>query len=147
MDNSAQTPRGDEGNTGMVDDFTITEKHTYSNHTKAEVAFGLMWLSIGALISVLLEVVYLGTWIGGVAVPYTIPVAFFFTMVLTKTALLWTKKTALALIPLWVWLGGFFLLTMAEGLSGDQLVGSNIRSILLIFAGVAGGSWPVMSKK
>lgn len=125
----------------------VTEKHTYTSFSKAEAAFGLLWLSIGAAISVLLEVVYLGTWIGGIAVPYTIPIAFFFTMVLTKTSLLWTKHVAIALIPLWVWLGGFFLLMVSPPLTGDQLVGSNFRSILLLLAGALGGGWPVLAKK
>ena len=68
-------------------------------------------------------------------------------MVLTKTAKLWTKNNAIALIPVWVWLAGFFLLTMLVPLTGDQLVGENIRSLLLMIAGVAGGSWPVIAQK
>ncbi len=125
----------------------VTEKHTYQGFSKSEAFFGLLWLSIGAALSVLLEVVYLGTWIFGIAVPYTIPVAFFFNMVLTKTAMLWTKNTAIALVPLWVWLLGFMVLTMWVSVTGDQLVGSNIRSILLMIAGIVGGGWPVIAKK
>ncbi|MDO5097118.1 MAG: hypothetical protein Q4D85_00055 [Corynebacterium sp.] len=125
----------------------VTEKRTYQGFSKGEAAFGLLWLSIGSLLSVLLEVVYLGTWIFGVPVPYTIPIAFFFNMVLTKTAMLWSKNTTIALIPLWVWVAGFFMLTMMVSVTGDQLVGANIRSILLLVAGVIGGGWPMIAQK
>ena len=125
----------------------VTEKHTYLGFSKSEAVFGLLWLSFGAALSVLLEVVYLGTWIFGIAVPYTIPIAFFFNLVLVKTAMLWTKNIAIALLPLWVWLTGFMLLTMVVSVTGDQLVGENIRSVVLMIAGVAGGSWPVIAKK
>ncbi|WJZ02263.1 hypothetical protein CFREI_04835 [Corynebacterium freiburgense] len=121
------------------------------NFSKAEVFWGLAWLSLGALISVLLEIVYLGTWIhiGGkaIAVPYTIPIAFFFTGVLTRTALLWTRRIIYAAIPLFTWIGGFFLLTFWVSFSGDILVGENARSMLLLFAGVIGGGWPLMRAK
>lgn len=116
-----------------------------------EVFWGLAWLSLGALLSVLLEVIYLGTWVqfGGKAIPlpYTIPIAFFFTMVLSRTALLWTKRISIAAIPLFVWTVGFFLLTMWVSFSGDILVGENLRSMLLLFAGVAGGGWPLLRAK
>ena len=107
----------------------------------------MAWLCLGAIISMFLEVIYLGTWMFGVAVPYTIPIAFCFNMVLTRTALLWTKNPYLALIPLWVWLGGIILIAFTFSFTGDQLIGSNIRSILLMVAGALGGSWPPFVKK
>ena len=121
------------------------------NFSKAEIIWGLAWLSLGALLSVLLEVVYLGTWItvGGrpIAFPFTIPIAFLFTMVLSRTALLWTKRIIIAAIPLFVWMAGFFLLTFWVSFSGDILVGENPRSMLLLFAGMAGGGWPLLRAK
>lgn len=122
----------------------VTERHTYSGFSRAEQAFGLFWLSLGALVSLLLEIVYLGTWIGPVPVPYTIIIAFFFNQVLTKTARLWNQKVLIALIPLIVWGLGYFLFTLGEGVTGDQLLGSNLRSLVLLFAGVAGGVWPII---
>ncbi|MDO4631458.1 MAG: hypothetical protein Q4A82_04135 [Corynebacterium sp.] len=107
----------------------------------------MLWLCVGAIISMFLEVIYLSTWIFGVAVPYTIIIAFFFNMVLTKTALLWTKNTLFAMIPLWAWMIGILLMAFIFSFTGDQLVGSNIRSILLMVAGAAGGSWPLFVKK
>ena len=115
--------------------------------TRGEAIAGIAWLCLGAIISMFLEVIYLGTWMFGVAVPYTIPIAFFFNMVLTRTALLWTKNPYLALIPLWVWLGGIILIAFTFSFTGDQLIGSNIRSIFLMVAGALGGSWPLFVKK
>lgn len=125
----------------------VTERHTYRGFGRGEQAFGLFWLCLGALVSVLLEVVYLGTWIGGVPVPYTIVIAFLFNMVLTRTGLLWSKNFAVALIPAYAWTAGFFILTMWVGVTGDQLVGTNLRSILLLLAGLTGAGWPLIRRK
>ena len=119
----------------------------YRTATRGEAIAGIAWLCLGAIISMFLEVIYLGTWMFGVAVPYTIPIAFFFNMVLTRTALLWTKNPYLALIPLWVWLVGIIFIAFTFSFTGDQLIGSNIRSILLMVAGALGGSWPLFVKK
>ena len=123
-----------------------------TDFSRGEAVGGLIWLSVAAFISVLLEVVYLGTWVtlpGGarLAVPYTIVLAFLFNMVLTRTARLWNPEPVVAAIPLYVWLAGYFALMMGVVVTGDQLVGSNIRSVLLLFAGVAGGVWPLMRGK
>ncbi|MDO5668672.1 MAG: hypothetical protein Q4G50_01585 [Corynebacterium sp.] len=123
-----------------------------TDFSRGEAIGGLVWLSVAAAISVLLEVVYLGTWVtlpGGarLAVPYTIILAFLFNMVLTRTARLWNPAPVVAAIPLYVWLGGYFALMMGVAVTGDQLVGSNIRSVLLLAAGVAGGVWPLVRAK
>lgn len=128
------------------------EKIVRTDFSRGEAMSGLVWLSVAALISVLLEVVYLGTWVtlpGGarLAVPYTILIAFLFNMVLTRTARLWTSNPAIALVPLYVWTAGFLALMFGVQVTGDQLVGSNIRSVLLLFAGAAGGVWPVVRGK
>ena len=57
----------------------------YRTATRGEAVAGMAWLCLGAIISMFLEVIYLGTWMFGVAVPYTIPIAFCFNMVLTRT--------------------------------------------------------------
>ena len=125
----------------------VTERHTYTGFSRTEQVTGLFWLSLGALVSVLLEVVYLGTWIGGVPVPYTIVIAFLFNMVLTKTGLLWSKNKAVALIPAYVWTAGYLILLMAESITGDQLLGNSLRSIALLIAGIIGASWPLMHRR
>lgn len=124
-----------------------TPRRVYRVASRGEAVVGMLWLCVGAIISMFLEVIYLSTWIFGVAVPYTIIIAFFFNMVLTKTALLWTKNTLFAMIPLWAWMIGILLMAFIFSFTGDQLVGSNIRSILLMVAGAAGGSWPLFVKK
>lgn len=124
-------------------------QHDFS---RGEAVGGLFWLSLGALISVIMEVFYLGTWIalpGGtsVAFPVTIVIAFFFTMVLSRTAVLWTDRMAVAGVPLYTWVAGYLLLLLWPALTGDQLLGSNIRSVLLLAAGLVGGVWPLVSHK
>lgn len=124
----------------------------YTDHSKGEIAFGFLWLSLGALMSVLLEVVYLGTWItlpGGdrIAFPYPILIALLFNGVLTKTARLWTDRLGVVLVPLGVWIFGFLALTFWVGFTGDILVGSNPRSLMLLAAGLVGGLWPLAKPK
>ncbi|AKK02807.1 hypothetical protein [Corynebacterium epidermidicanis] len=124
-------------------------RYVNKDFSRAEAAFGLFWLALGALLSVLLEVVYLGTWItlpGGkaIAFPYPILIALLFNAVLSKTARLWTDRIAIAALPLWVWILGFCGLTFTTALSGDILVGPNPRSLLLLLAGLAGGAWPLL---
>lgn len=126
---------------------TENKGFVYTDHSTAEIALAFVWLGLSALMSVLLEVVYLGTWItlpGGhnMAFPYPVLIAFFFNMVLTKTAQLWTERVGVVLIPLIVWILGFCTLTFWVSVSGDILVGSNPRSLALLAAGVAGGLWP-----
>lgn len=121
----------------------------HRDFSRGEAIGGLFWLSLGALISVVLEVIYLGTWVtlpGGqqIAFPYTIIIAFFFTMVLSRTSVLWTDKKLIAAIPLFFWLAGYLVMLMWPAFTGDQLLGSNIRSVLLLVAGIAGGVWPLV---
>lgn len=127
----------------------MSERIIRTDVSRGEIVGGLIWLSVAALVSVLLEVVYLGTWVtlpGGtkLALPYTILVAFFFNRVLTRTALLWHRSPVVAAVPLYVWGAGFLAFMMGVGVTGDQLLGNNIRSVLLLFAGGAGGLWPLV---
>ncbi|QGU06991.1 hypothetical protein COCCU_05225 [Corynebacterium occultum] len=124
----------------------------HQDFSRAEAIGGLFWLSLGALISVFLEVMYLGTWIalpGGssIAFPYTILIAFFFTMVLSRTAALWSNRAVIAAIPLYVWVAGYTVMMMWPVFGDAQLLGSNIRSVLLLGAGVIGGIWPLIKVK
>lgn len=59
--------------------------------SRGEAVGGLLWLSVGALLSLVLEVVYLGAYITlpsgmRIAFPITILIAWWFSKVLTKTA-------------------------------------------------------------
>ncbi len=115
---------------------------------RGERTLGLVWLSLGAVFSLLLEVVYLGARISvgetSVAFPLTIVIAFFFNGVLVRTARLWSPKLWVALLPLIVWVLGYFAFLIVGDLGSIQPLGNNIRSVLLLFAGVAGGVRPLL---
>ena len=123
-----------------------------TDFSRGEMIGGLVWLSLAAVLSAFLEVMYLGTWLtlpGGtrVAAPYTIIIAFLFNVVLTRPARLWTDRAGVAAVPLYAWVATYAVLVLGPAVSGDQLVGNNIRSILLLAAGVSGGLWPIIRKK
>ncbi|MDO4908264.1 MAG: hypothetical protein Q3962_00215 [Corynebacterium sp.] len=113
-----------------------------------EIALALVWICIGALVSVLLEVVYLGARIDlqdrHIPIPYMIIIAYLFNGVLTRTVMLWTRNILLISLPLIVWVLGYLGLTFGPAASGAILVGSSIWSILLILAGMAGGYMPLI---
>ncbi|WP_123961274.1 hypothetical protein [Corynebacterium pseudopelargi] len=123
------------------------QAYVHQGFSKTEAAFGLLWLCLGALISVFLEVIYLGTWIAGVPVPYTVVIALLFNLVLSKTAMLWAPASPWKFLPLGVWVLGFFLFVLATGGAGDTVLVPGIRSILLLLAGIAGGVWPMLRAK
>ena len=118
---------------------------------RGEQVTGLVWICLGALMSLIFEVVYLGVRIpvgeSSVAFPYTILVAFGLNMVFTRTARLWSSHPAVVLAPLVLWLVGFMGLLVAGDLGSVQALGGNIRTVLLLFAGIAGGVWPFFRVK
>lgn len=120
--------------------------------SRGEAVSGLLWLSVGALLSLVLEVVYLGAYITlpsgmRIAFPITILIAWWFSKVLTKTARLWTPNPLIAAVPLIVWVLGFFAFLVIGSTTGDQWLGSNIRTVALLFAGLIGGVWPFVVSK
>lgn len=116
---------------------------------KGEIPVALMWLSLAALVSLVIEVVFLGTWvtIGSVTfpLPWTIVAAYVMNLILTNTALLWQVKREVAMIPTAVWLVGFGILLFWTALpfGGDQVLGSWLRTVVLLAAGAFGGLWPL----
>ncbi|MDY5784811.1 hypothetical protein [Corynebacterium sp.] len=114
---------------------------------RGEAVAGLIWLGVGAAVSVLMEVVYLNARLFGAPFPITIAVAFFFNSVLTRTAALWNPHPGIALIPLWVWLGCFFILMFALPAAGTMLVPTSLWTVLLLLAGIAGAVWPLVRPK
>lgn len=97
--------------------------------SRGEAIAGLSWLCVGALVSLMLEAVYLN-WFWVVA-------ALLFNAVLTKTARLWSRRYAFA--PLVVWAAAFFVSLAILPLTG--------WSLALLFAGVAGGVSPLLRAK
>lgn len=117
--------------------------------SRGEAIGGLVWLGIGALFSLFMEMLYLGTWVtvpglGEVPLPWTILAALLFNAVLTKTAMLWSHNTWVHLIPLLVWVTGYFVALAGADAMGLQLLGNNFRTIALLITGIAGGVWPVI---
>lgn len=116
----------------------MSERVFHTGHSTGEIIMGLVWLSLGALISALLEIIYLEAHV----IPWTVVAAFFFNRVLTTTALLWSRRWGF--IPLAAWCGCYFVITLWAGVGGDQLLPSTIGSVLLLVAGLAGGISPYL---
>lgn len=115
----------------------MSEPIVRDDFSRAEAVWGIIWLSIGAAVSALLEVVYLGSTVFGVPLPLAIPVAFFFNGVLTRTARLWTRRCESTFVPLGVWLVAFSASVYA-------LAPFNVVPVLLMIAGFTGGVWPLV---
>lgn len=120
---------------------------------RGEAATGIAWLSVAALVSLVLEVVYLGARIdvGGISipVPWTIVAAYVFNLIITRTAMLWADRRNIALIPMWTWIAGYVFLWFWTALpfGGDQVMGEWARTLLLLVAGIVGGGWPLRHPK
>lgn len=119
------------------------------NFSSGEVRIALVWLSIAALIALVIEVVFLGVrvTVGGLAIPcpWTIPLAYVVNLIIINTSLLWTRNRKLAVVPVAVWTAGYgaLLLWAAVPGGGDLAMGQWLRTILLLAAGVFGGVWPL----
>ena len=107
----------------------MTHPAVRDDFTRGEAVAGLVWLSVGALVSLLLEAAYLN-WFWVVA-------ALLFNAVLTTTARLWSTRWALA--PLGVWAAACFVSLAVLPPTG--------WSLALLFAGLAGGVWPLLRAK
>ena len=123
-----------------------------TNFSRGEQVAGLIWLSLAALLSLFLEVIYLTARIplangASIAFPITIVIAAAFNVVLTRTARLWSDSTYIAAIPLIVWVLVFFALMLLVPITGDVIVGNNILSLFLFLAGMGGGVWPFLKQK
>ncbi|MDO4927623.1 MAG: hypothetical protein Q3976_00930 [Corynebacterium sp.] len=125
----------------------VRERHVATDFSRGEATAGLAWLAVGALISVLLEVLYLDFRIGNIMLPLTALCAFGFNAVLSKTARLWSANIFIALIPMYAWLCGYFGLLMWEIVDGSVFIPGNISAILLLFGGILGSSWPFMRRR
>lgn len=98
-----------------------------TDFSRGEQVTGLVWLAIGALLSVFLEVIYLTARIplsngASVAFPITILLAWWFNSVLTRTARLWSPAPLVGAIPLIVWCLGFFAFMLLVPMTGDMLL-------------------------
>ncbi|MCG7247742.1 hypothetical protein QP414_05405 [Corynebacterium simulans] len=123
-----------------------------NEYSRGEQITGLAWLCLGALTSLVLEVVYLTARLplpGGtsVAFPITIVLAWWFNTVLTRTARLWSDNAYIGLVPLAAWLLGYFAFVLGAVVTGDMWLANNILSLLLLIAGIGGGIFPFFAQK
>nr|WP_311518140.1 hypothetical protein [uncultured Corynebacterium sp.] len=123
-----------------------------NEYSRGEQIAGLAWLCLGALTSLVLEVVYLTARLplpGGtsVAFPITIVLAWWFNTVLTRTARLWSDNAYIGLVPLAAWLLGYFAFVLGAVVTGDMWLANNILSLLLLIAGIGGGIFPFFAQK
>ncbi|MEJ4112754.1 hypothetical protein ACGE24_03865 [Corynebacterium kroppenstedtii] len=112
---------------------------------------GLVWLTVGAALSFLLEMVYLGSRITIAGHTYIFPITIFiaagFNYVLVTTALLWTKTMIWASMPAVVWTVLYFVAVVwpsLPGTHGTTWIVPNLPGVLFLIAGVAGAGWPLM---
>ena len=105
--------------------------------TRGEIMHAFVWLCLFAVISALLQVVYLRC-------PLTWAAAFGFNMVLTKTAKLWTRSLLAQCIPLASWVVGVVLARWAVPGADMQLVLVSPATVALVVAGVVGGVRPLL---
>lgn len=117
----------------------MTQPRIRDDFSRKEAFAGLSWLAFGAGLSMCLELLNLNI--------FTVALALLFNAVLTRTAQRWSPRVMVALVPLCVWVSVFFLLLVLPPLTGNVLVPQNILVILLLFAGIAGGVWPVLRRK
>lgn len=115
-----------------------------TDFTAAEARSGIMWLSAGALVMVLVEVASISTLYG---IP-SILAAAVLGAVLTRTALLWVRdRTLRALVPLVVWICGFVLLAIGPEVTQAMVAENKIRCAVLLAAASGGAVWPIVARK
>lgn len=127
-----------------------TRSQVRRDTSRRERLMGIVWLSIGALFTLFVSVLYIGSriTIGSASIPFPWTIAFATVMmlVISKTSLLWTDNRLVAGIPLAVWMIVFIVLVLwpALPLGGDTLVPSSIWSLGLMIAGMMGGAKPLL---
>ncbi|AJI78617.1 MULTISPECIES: hypothetical protein [Corynebacterium] len=130
----------------------MSERVIRTDFSRGEQIGGLVWLALGALCSLTLEVVYLTArlpWFDGASVsfPITILIAFWFNGVLTRTARLWSENPYIAGLPGLAWVTGFLAFMLGGAIGDGSLLANNILSLLLFVAGIAGSVWPFFTQE
>ncbi len=92
-------------------------------------------LVLDALITLVLEVLYLPTYINTVAFPLSAVLAGVVNILLVMGVRSITHRVGVMILPLAAWTFGF-LLCSVSGPGGDILLGSDWRTLLLLFCGL-----------
>lgn len=95
----------------------------------------LVVLTVDALVTLVLEVLYLPTYLGSVAFPLSALIAGAVNIGLVYVASTVSDRTGLQLLPLIVWTLGF-LVCATTGPGGDVLLGSTWQTLLLLLCGL-----------
>lgn len=93
-------------------------------------------LVLNGLITLALEVLYLPTYLGTVAFPLSAVLAGVVNVLLVMGVRSVTHRIGAALLPLGAWTFGF-LACSVTGPGGDIMLGSDWRTLLLLFCGLA----------
>ncbi|SER76502.1 hypothetical protein [Corynebacterium cystitidis] len=115
-----------------------------TDFTQGERVTAYGWLALGAAFSALMSLVYLDAQVGSVPFPYPIVLAFLFNLVLTRTALLWTDRRWVALLPVVCWVLVLFLLVFGVSMFGEVFFADEIRALVLVLSGLIGGLFPAL---
>ena len=119
------------------------EPQVRTDFSPSEARWAIAWLSIGAMIAVLLQVTSINAAWG---IP-SIATAFLFQGVVTRTGRLWTSKSVRVLVPTLVWAACFAMLYFGVDVTSDILNNNSIRALALLTAGCLGGVWPLLRRK
>lgn len=112
---------------------------------RGEIPVAILILTVGVLAALSIEIIYLGTRIQGIPVPWTILLAYLFNLIITNTALLWTKNRTVAAVPVIVWSVTFMILLAWPSIvmGGNSVFAGSVSTVALLVAGIFGGSWPL----
>ncbi|MEU4342170.1 hypothetical protein AB0H00_13040 [Nocardia sp. NPDC023852] len=95
----------------------------------------LVLLVLNGLITLFLEVLYLPTYLGAIAFPLSGVLAGGVNLLLVLGARSVSPRTAAMFLPLLAWTLGF-LICASTGPGGDIMLGSDWRTVLLLFCGL-----------
>ncbi|WP_039800597.1 hypothetical protein [Nocardia araoensis] len=125
--------------TTQIDDHAGDRAPVASGATRVPVgllgSMILVILTVDALLTLALEVLYLPTYLGSVAFPISAAVAGVVNVLLVAGARSVTRRPAILGLPVVAWTFGF-LVCASAGPGGDVLLGSDWRTALLLFAGL-----------
>ncbi|MEV6134734.1 hypothetical protein AB0L63_01410 [Nocardia sp. NPDC051990] len=116
--------------------FDKAPKRTYGAHETLPLGPVIISvLVLDALITLVLEVLYLPTYINTVAFPLSAVLAGVVNILLVMGVRSITQRVSVMILPLVAWTFGF-LLCSVSGPGGDILLGSDWRTLLLLFCGL-----------
>ncbi|TXG92858.1 hypothetical protein DW322_18370 [Rhodococcus rhodnii] len=96
---------------------------------------GITVLVVDGFLCAVFAVLFLPTYLGGVAAPVSVVAAAVVNVLLVMGVRQFTDRIGVAFAPLAAWLAGF-VLCMAGGPGGDVLLTADVRTLLLFVLGL-----------